>query len=59
VFAGFGWGARAAAVVRPTRCVGLVLADIERIDADGPWERYLFRSNLGQRALRAFAAAAL
>ncbi|MCS0612275.1 alpha/beta hydrolase [Massilia kyonggiensis] len=55
VFAGFGWGAhavRAAAVVRPTRCVGLVLAGIERIDADGPFERYLFRSNVGQRALR-------
>ncbi len=55
VFAGFGWGAhaaRAASVVRPTRCVGLVLAGIGRIDADGPFERYLFRSNLGQRALR-------
>jgi pimeloyl-ACP methyl ester carboxylesterase len=55
VFAGFGWGAhaaRAAAVVRPTRCVGLVLAGVKRIDADGPFERYLFRSNLGQRALR-------
>jgi pimeloyl-ACP methyl ester carboxylesterase len=55
VFAGFGWGAhaaRAASVVRPTRCVGLVLAGIDRIDADGPFERYLFRSNLGRRALR-------
>jgi pimeloyl-ACP methyl ester carboxylesterase len=55
VFAGFGWGAhaaRAASVVRPTRCVGLVLADIERIAADGPFERYLFRSTLGQRTLR-------
>lgn len=56
VFAGFGWGAhaaRAASVVRPTRCVGLVLAGLGRIDADGPQERYLYRSNLGQRALRA------
>jgi pimeloyl-ACP methyl ester carboxylesterase len=56
VFAGFGWGAqaaRAASVVRPTRCVGLVLADIERIAEDGPFERYLFRSTLGQRTLRA------
>lgn len=55
VFAGVGWGAhaaRAASVVRPTRCVGLVLAGIDRIDADGPFERYLFRSHLGQRALR-------
>jgi pimeloyl-ACP methyl ester carboxylesterase len=55
VFAGFGWGAhaaRAASVVRPTRCVGVVFAGIGRIDADGPFERYLFRSNLGQRALR-------
>jgi pimeloyl-ACP methyl ester carboxylesterase len=54
VFAGFGWGAHAAyaaSVVRPTRCVGLVLAGLERIDAAGPFERYLFQSNTGRREL--------
>jgi pimeloyl-ACP methyl ester carboxylesterase len=54
VFAGFGWGAHAAfaaSVVRPTRCVGLVLAGIERIDEARPLERYLFASGAGQREL--------
>jgi pimeloyl-ACP methyl ester carboxylesterase len=54
VFAGFGWGAHAAlaaSVVRPTRCVGLVLAGIDRIDEAGPHERYLFASAAGQDEL--------
>jgi pimeloyl-ACP methyl ester carboxylesterase len=56
VFAGFGWGAHAAwaaSVVRPTRCIGLVLAGIERIDEAGPRERYLYASAAGQRELDA------
>ncbi|MEH6434724.1 alpha/beta fold hydrolase [Massilia sp. DD77] len=54
VFAGFGWGAhaaRAASVLRPTRCVGLVLAGLGRIDESGLWERYLFQSRAGHRDL--------
>jgi pimeloyl-ACP methyl ester carboxylesterase len=54
VFAGFGWGAHAAwaaSKVRPTRCVGLVLAGIERIDEAGPRERYLYASGAGLREL--------
>jgi pimeloyl-ACP methyl ester carboxylesterase len=54
VFAGFGWGAHAAwaaSKVRPTRCIGLVLAGIERIDEAGPRERYLYASGAGLREL--------
>ena len=54
VFAGFGWGAHAAyaaSQVRPTRCVGLVLAGIERIDEAGPRERYLYASGAGRLRL--------
>ncbi|RZA35345.1 MAG: alpha/beta hydrolase [Lysobacteraceae bacterium] len=54
VFAGFGWGAHAAwaaSVVRPTRCVGLLLAGAGRIDEAGPRERYLYASTAGRRAL--------
>jgi pimeloyl-ACP methyl ester carboxylesterase len=54
VFAGFGWGAHAAwaaTKVRPTRCIGVVLAGIERIDEAGPRERYLYASRTGQREL--------
>jgi len=54
VFAGFGWGAHAAyaaSLVRPTRCVGLVLAGIERIDEAGPRERYLYASDAGRQVL--------
>jgi pimeloyl-ACP methyl ester carboxylesterase len=54
VFAGFGWGAHAAyaaSIVRPTRCIGLVLGGIERIDEAGPGERYLYASPAGLRVL--------
>jgi pimeloyl-ACP methyl ester carboxylesterase len=54
VFAGFGWGAHAAASaarVRPTRCIGLVLSGIGRIDEAGPRERYLYASDAGRREL--------
>jgi pimeloyl-ACP methyl ester carboxylesterase len=54
VFAGFGWGAHAAwaaSNVRPSRCVGLVLAGIERVDEAGPRERYLYASGTGRREL--------
>jgi pimeloyl-ACP methyl ester carboxylesterase len=54
MFAGFGWGAHAAwaaSKVRPTRCIGLVLAGIERIDEAGPRERYLYASGAGLREL--------
>jgi len=54
VFAGFGWGAHAAwaaSKLRPTRCVGLVLSGIERIDEAGPRERYLYASGAGLREL--------
>lgn len=54
VFAGSGWGAHAAwaaSRVRPTRCVGLVLAGARRIDQTGPRERYLYASAAGRRAL--------
>jgi hypothetical protein len=39
--------------VRPTRCIGLVLAGIERIDEAGPRERYLYASAAGRRELDA------
>jgi pimeloyl-ACP methyl ester carboxylesterase len=54
VFAGFGWGAHAAhaaSQVRPTRCVGLVLAGIGRIDEAGPRDRYLYASGAGRLVL--------
>lgn len=56
VFAGFGWGAHAAwaaSRLRPTRCVGLVLAGAGRIDEAGPLERYLYASSAGRRVLAA------
>ena len=55
VFAGVGWGAHAAhaaTVLRPTRCVGLLLAGAGRIDAAGARERYLHASDAGRKALR-------
>ncbi|WP_020653071.1 alpha/beta fold hydrolase [Massilia niastensis] len=51
VFAGFGWGAHAAyaaSVVRPTRCIGLVLAGLDRIDEATPWHRHVFGTEAGR-----------
>lgn len=69
LFAGFGWGAsaaRAAAAIRPTRCVGLVLASDEGLDQaasrDLPlpppaeaalWHQYYLQTERGRAALRA------
>ena len=68
LFAGFGWGAsaaRAAAAIRPTRCVGLVLASDEGIDdaagrarplAPGAeaalWHQYYLQTERGRTSLR-------
>ncbi|SHG71923.1 alpha/beta fold hydrolase [Massilia sp. CF038] len=68
VFAGFGWGASAAcamAALRPSRCVGLVLANNEGIDdaaaATTPlapaaeaalWHQFYFQTERGRQALQ-------
>jgi pimeloyl-ACP methyl ester carboxylesterase len=68
LFARFGWGAsaaRATAAIRPTRCVGLVLASDEGLDdgasRDRPlapaleaalWHQYYLQTARGREALR-------
>lgn len=67
LFGGFGWGAsaaRAASLLRPTRCVGLVLASDEGIDDDARrarplapeaeaalWHQYYLQTGRGRAAL--------
>jgi pimeloyl-ACP methyl ester carboxylesterase len=56
VFAGIGWGAHAAyaaTVVRPTRCIGVVLSGNGRADEASLWHQHYFQSEAGKAELQA------
>jgi pimeloyl-ACP methyl ester carboxylesterase len=56
VFAGIGWGAHAvyaATVIRPSRCVGVVMSGNGRIDEASLWHQYYFLTNAGKAELQA------
>lgn len=55
VFAGIGWGAHAvyaATVIRPSRCVGVVLSGNGRVDEASLWHQYYFQTDPGKVELQ-------